>query len=64
MIKTQLELEGQGRKPYSTFLFISGAWGTQTHLCAATIKDLSTFLTCTIISGFDHVDIYPYSFLN
>lgn len=33
-------------------------------LCAATIKDLSTYLTYTMISGFDNVVIYPYSFLN
>lgn len=30
--------------------------------CAATIKDPSTSLTYTIISAFDNVVIYPYSF--
>lgn len=32
-------------------------------LCAATIKDLSTFLTYTIISGFYNMVIYPLPFL-
>ena len=41
---------------------IYGTWSST--LCAATIKDLSTFLTYPIISGFYNMVIYPYSFLN
>lgn len=63
-MKTQLELEGQGRNCILNFCLLMMYSTYSSTKCAATIKNLSTFLTYTIISGFGKVVIYPYSFLN